>query len=345
MSAESLTSGFALDQSGMAGLKRLAKADPSKAAGEATKQFEAMFIQQILRSARSANPEAGETSEQMQVYHDLYDQQMAQHLASGKGFGLAKQIQAQLKARGLIDGDKAEYQENLIAGIPVAKPRRLTNALPTGYRATVGAEADEQTVVPSQKNPFAVASAATPSATAPVHVKSFVNRMSASAEKASQISGVPSKVILAQAALETGWGRHQIRTSGGGESFNLFGIKAGDHWKGKTASVVTTEYVDGEALRTVEKFRAYSSYEEAFSDYGRLIAESPRYARVVNAPNAQAAAYALQTSGYATDPAYGRKLVAVMDTMGTDKSTTVASAASWSRAIESSLGAGSKAVD
>ncbi|MHD0644055.1 flagellar assembly peptidoglycan hydrolase FlgJ [Pseudomonas aeruginosa] len=322
MANAGLTSSFALDLQGVDGLKRLAKSDSEKGATEAARQFEALFIQRLLKSARESTPKSGLLdSEQTQFYNELADQQMAQTLA-GKGLGMAEQIAADMKAKGLIDGSQDEYQEKLIAGIPKANPRALTNSIAlTGGEAATNAAEQQRTIgvrLLDQSNDD----------NRPDHVAQFVSKLAPTALKASEKSGVPAELILAQAALETGWGRHQIRTASGGESYNLFGIKAGDHWTGKTAKVVTTEYVKGEPVKQVEEFRAYNSYDEAFTDYARLIAGSPRYEKVSTAPTAKAAAFALQSSGYATDPAYARKLVAVMDSMGPVESKSKVSAAS-----------------
>ncbi len=102
--------------------------------------------------------------------------------------------------------------------------------------------------------------------------------MGASAQAASTASGVPAPLILAQAALESGWGKREIRADDGTQSFNLFGIKADRSWKGATVETTTTEYVDGEPQKVRAKFRAYASYEEAFTDYARFITRNPRYA-------------------------------------------------------------------
>ena len=143
-----------------------------------------------------------------------------------------------------------------------------------------------------------------------------MNRMLPHALKASQASGVPPQLMLGQAALESGWGKQEIRMADGGNSHNLFGIKAGANWNGRVAEVLTTEYKNGVATKQVEKFRAYATYAEAFQDYADLISKSPRYADVMR-QNGDAAvmAQAIQNAGYATDPKYAEKLVRVMGMM------------------------------
>ena len=128
-------------------------------------------------------------------------------------------------------------------------------------------------------------------------------------------TGIPASFTIAQAAHETGWGKKQIKMADGSDSFNLFGIKAGPNWKGPVAEVTTTEYVNGQAQKVKARFRAYSSYEESFKDYARLMKESPRYQEVLaNAGSARGFAQGLQKAGYATDPQYAEKLGRVIDT-------------------------------
>lgn len=142
----------------------------------------------------------------------------------------------------------------------------------------------------------------------------FVESMLPEAAAASNATGVPARFILGQAALESGWGKSEIRAPDGTPSHNLFGIKAGPGWTGNTVSVTTTEYVNGQPRKQVEKFRAYGSYAEGFSDYARLIANNPRYAAAVK-PGNDAAGFAngLARGGYATDPDYAAKLTRVIN--------------------------------
>jgi flagellar protein FlgJ len=151
----------------------------------------------------------------------------------------------------------------------------------------------------------------------------FVQQHSEEARAAEAATGVPAAFMVSQAALETGWGRKEIRHTDGTPSFNLFGIKAGSNWKGPTADVTTTEYVNGKAQKVVAKFRAYGSYAESFADYAKLMKESPRYQNAVakaqsagSSTVAAAAGFAqgLQKAGYATDPAYADKLTRVINT-------------------------------
>jgi flagellar protein FlgJ len=140
----------------------------------------------------------------------------------------------------------------------------------------------------------------------------FAQTLLPQAMQASQQTGIPAPFLLGQAALESGWGRHEPRLADGRPSHNLFGIKAGANWNGPVAESVTTEYVNGQAEQRVERFRAYGSYAEAFNDYARLLTTQPRYAAVLGTRDAASFARGLQAAGYATDPAYARKLEQVI---------------------------------
>jgi flagellar protein FlgJ len=148
---------------------------------------------------------------------------------------------------------------------------------------------------------------------APAHVESFIQRMLPHAQEASASSGIPAHFMMGQAALETGWGRSEVRGADGQNSHNLFGIKAGAGWKGRTVDIVTTEYVNGKPQKQVDTFRAYDSYADSFRDYANLLRANPRYQNVI-AQGQDAAGFAqgLQQAGYATDPNYAQKLTSVI---------------------------------
>lgn len=140
----------------------------------------------------------------------------------------------------------------------------------------------------------------------------FVARMRPYAEAASRSTGIPAHLIVAQAALESGWGQREIKLADGRNSHNLFGIKAGADWQGAVAEVTTTEYRGGVAHKRIERFRAYASYAEAFDDYAVLLRSHARYAGVLGQSRPESFALALQQAGYATDPHYADKLLGVI---------------------------------
>jgi flagellar protein FlgJ len=176
---------------------------------------------------------------------------------------------------------------------------------------------DRGPVVPGVP-PAAPLSSMTPAAETPLAeamtpaARDFVARVWPDAVEASRATGIPAQFMVAQAALETGWGRAEPRLADGRPSHNLFGIKAGRSWNGAVAEAATTEYVDGVAQRQTERFRAYGSYTESFRDYAKLLTSSPRYAGVVGTQSPTAFAHGLQRAGYATDPQYADKLTRII---------------------------------
>jgi flagellar protein FlgJ len=143
----------------------------------------------------------------------------------------------------------------------------------------------------------------------------FLKLHDSAAKAAEAETGIPATFMVAQAAHESGWGRHEIRNADGSSSFNLFGIKAGKDWTGPTTTVTTTEVINGQPRKVQAKFRAYASYEESFKDYAKLMKDNPRYSKVVAAgSSAQGFAHGLQRAGYATDPEYAKKLTNMINT-------------------------------
>ena len=282
-----LSSRLALDTQALGDLKRGAKDNTPEALKGAATQFEAMFINMMMKSMRDATPQDGMfDSQESKQFTQMLDQQMSQNMAK-RGIGLAEMLVRQLSAQ------KAGAQALAAATEGDAMPRPADAQT---MMTTPGAIADPR------------ASAAGSRHQAP-HVRSFRDKLSADAEKASQATGIPAKFMLGQAALESGWGKREIRNADGSPSHNLFGIKAGPGWKGKVATAVTTEYINGKPHQKVEKFRAYASYAEGFKDYANMLATNPRYQKVLaSAGDAASFAHGLQRAGYATDPHYAAKL-------------------------------------
>jgi flagellar protein FlgJ len=151
-------------------------------------------------------------------------------------------------------------------------------------------------------------------ASQPAHVQAFRDKHAPHAEAVSRETGIPARFMLGQAALETGWGRHEIRGADGATSHNLFGIKATGGWKGRVVETATTEYVNGTPHTKIEKFRAYDTYADAFRDYAKLLQNNPRYQNVLaSGSDATAFAQGLQRAGYATDPNYAAKLSRIIN--------------------------------
>ncbi|AVJ27634.1 flagellar assembly peptidoglycan hydrolase FlgJ [Achromobacter spanius] len=287
------------DMGRLSDLKRDVKQDPAgtEQQKQVAKQFEALFLQMMVKRMREATPKEGLfDSQQTQMLQSMADEQLALHLAS-PGIGLSQAILAQMQ-----QGKPGEISE--------AAVKRIGQGGDLDFQTGGSREVSALLNVMRNNRPADRALAAAEGA--PGHVVDFVSRMSRAANLASQQSGVPARLIMGQAALESGWGKREIKHEDGSTSFNLFGIKAGPSWKGKVVNVLTTEYEDGVARKVTQPFRAYASYEESFADYARLIGNSPRYESVTTARNEVEAARRIQDAGYATDPRYAQKLIGIM---------------------------------
>ncbi|HEX8611725.1 MAG TPA: flagellar assembly peptidoglycan hydrolase FlgJ [Telluria sp.] len=316
-----LSSKLALDTNALGGLKQSAKAGSPEALKTASTQFEAMFINMMMKSMRDATPQ-GEgmlDSQQTKTFTTMLDQQMSQNLAK-RGVGLADVLIRQLSttaanAQALaINGDPLSQPAQPIAIAGDQPARRI--AMPPGRDAGEMITSPAALLTPAM--PGTPAAPSTPGVSASgrpqsPHVRAFQEKLGAHADEAARATGIPAKFMLGQAALESGWGRREIRNADGGTSHNLFGIKAGPGWTGKVATAVTTEYVNGKPQTKVEKFRAYDSYADSFKDYAKLITNNPRYEKVLaNAQDAAGFAHGLQKAGYATDPLYAAKLTKII---------------------------------
>lgn len=324
---------FALDVQGVGALRRAVRNSPEEGLRQASRQFEALLMNMVLKSMREATPSSGLLESQDQkVYLSLFDQQLAQNL-SGRGLGLAEAMFAQLGRSMAAAASPADAAggpaPELPGGGPVQASLQSLQSLQSPLKPAPAKAAPVRAFpsdpaqhterapapAPAQRGGYRRADEPAPASGAIAmqsHVDSFVARLGLPAQAASAASGVPAPLILAQAALESGWGRREIRSDDGVQSFNLFGIKADRGWRGPVVESATTEYVDGVAQRVRAKFRAYGSYEEAFTDYARFLTRNPRYARVLASEDPAQAARGLQRAGYATDPQYGDKLVRIM---------------------------------
>ncbi len=201
---------------------------------------------------------------------------------------------------GMLDQQLAQEMSTRGVGLADVMVRQLSRTLPNAAAAPVTSNVNS---VPSAYNADTQ--------------QSFVDRLQPHAQAASRTTGIPAHLILGQAALESGWGKREIKMADGSSSFNLFGVKAGKGWNGKVAEITTTEYANGVAHKQTERFRAYGSYTEAFQDYAKLLSDNPRYAAVIGQDGAQGFAQALQQAGYATDPHYADKLAKVISSVST----------------------------
>ena len=271
---------LAADAASLNRLKYQAGQATPAAIRETARQFESMFMRELLKSMREATMKSGLLdSPQENLGTDLLDQQFAVQM-SGQPGGLAEVIARQLM-----------QQMNLAE----PGPARDAAARP--------------------RAPAAPAPDATPALPVPQAARGFVQQHAAAARLVERSSGLPASYLLGQAGHESGWGQREIMRADGSTSHNLFGIKATGDWKGQVAEVTTTEYVDGVPKKTVARFRAYDSYAESFQDFARLIGNSPRYAQArQQTGSVQDWAQGLQQAGYATDPNYAAKLSRAINT-------------------------------
>ncbi len=269
------------DFGGLAKLKAAARDRSPEATKEVARQFEALFLQMMLKSMRQAGVIAdGVESDQVKFYQQMFDQQVALELAGHQTIGLAAYLERGLQRPPALSGAKDG----------MALPPRRHFAAVHGKAAPSRSEPSSEPSWP------------------PADPIAFVERLWPAAKRAANLLGVQPEAILAQAALESGWGRRTPR-SGAEESFNLFGIKADHRWKGDRVTLPTVEYRDGVAVKEQAAFRSYASPEESIEDYAAFLQENPRYRNALEkTEDAARFVEELQKAGYATDPAYAAKV-------------------------------------
>ncbi|QVN11883.1 flagellar assembly peptidoglycan hydrolase FlgJ [Burkholderia sp. LAS2] len=321
--ANDLTQRFALDVQGFDALRAQAKQSPQAGAKAVAGQFDAMFTQMMLKSMRDASPDGGLfDSHTSKMYTSMLDQQLAQQMST-RGIGVADALMKQLlRNAGASAG--SDTAADVGAG-GMGAPGGLGTAGNEGSLAAMNAMAKAYANAANNgglagARGYSAGSALTPpvkGASGVPNADAFVDRLAAPAQAASATTGIPARFIVGQAALESGWGKREIRATDGSTSYNVFGIKANKGWTGRTVSALTTEYVNGTPRRVVAKFRAYDSYEHAMTDYANLLKNNPRYAGVLSASRSvEGFAHGMQKAGYATDPNYAKKLISIMQQIG-----------------------------
>jgi flagellar protein FlgJ len=325
ISAFDASNQLALDANSLSGLKKSAKENSPEAIKGVAKQFESIFINMMLKSMREASPQDGVfNTEQNKLYTSMFDQQLSQKLASGKGIGLADVLVKQLTKAAGIQNDPLKPGDEPISSKALGLNRfdPNTSSKVAAYTSAAsmygGSKAspsfmDKVSKLFNSLEDAGDAMASSVGNAVKETVSSFTNKMASYAQQASNATGLPANFMLGQAALETGWGKKEIKGADGTPSNNLFGIKASGNWTGKTVSALTTEYIHGEKQQRVEKFRAYDSYADSFKDFANMISSNPRYQNVLNnLGNINSYADAMAKAGYATDPEYAKKLASVI---------------------------------
>ncbi|MDZ7937245.1 MAG: flagellar assembly peptidoglycan hydrolase FlgJ [Rhodoferax sp.] len=280
---------LAINSQSLGNLKTAAANATPETIKETAKQFESLFMRELVKSMRDATVKSGMLDNPgSDLGTDLLDQQLAVSM-SGQPGGLSDLIAQQLSRQ---------------MGVAMPGTAAATSADPAKPKVAAPDLGLDAKIIPVKTKRAPTASQS-----------DFVKKHSDVASKVEKATGIPASFMLGQAGHETGWGRFEIKVKGGATAHNLFGIKAGAGWTGKVAEVTTTEYENGVARKQVAKFRAYDSYEDSFKDYARLISESPRYAKArTQTTSPHAFASGLQKAGYATDPEYAAKLSRAINT-------------------------------
>lgn len=316
---------FAYDLSGLNQLKNYAAQGSADAIEQVAKQFESLFINMMMQSMRKAVPEGGLFNQSTsQLFTAMFDQQVAQQ-AAGKGFGLAQIIAKQLtnnkQTLPTMDVQSSSQQvsanntqQNLqLAQSLFSSNTSTSNLTPQAlgqmlYLSSLNnkEKTSNQANNISDKTPSNVDTLETDDITA------FIKDWLEPAKQAAKNSGIPYEVIIAQAALESGWGQKQIKTADNKPSYNYFGIKANSSWLGDSTRSTTHEFINDKMIKIQDDFRVYNSKQHALTDYLNLLTKNPRYSSVVKAPDARTAAKELQAAKYATDPEYSNKLIQII---------------------------------
>jgi flagellar protein FlgJ len=287
------------DVNALAALKK----DPSspQAIHAVAQQVDALFLQMMLKNMRDASADVGEpASNEMSMYQDMFDKQIALQLSQRGGLGIGTQLTRQLSAQAAAAAakDGATAKEAAGATPAIAAPANRA-AGPGSPPVNSGGGAAQS---PS-------AAATSPPTTMLQDAIQFVGAVLPTIRRAAESLGVSPVGMLAQAALETGWGKRMPQTADGAPSLNMFGIKADARWTGARANASTVEFSGGVATQRRSAFRAYGSIEDSVSDFANLLQTAPRYRNAVaGGGNTQAYIKAIGDSGYATDPGYANKL-------------------------------------
>ena len=281
------------DFQGLNALRSRAHADSKseETLREVAHQFEALFLQMMLKSMRDASLGEGVLdNEHTKTYQSMFDKQIAIKMSEGRGIGLAEMMVQQLHKPDSHDAGEKPIGIELKG----TRPTRTDLNLSPSTSATNGERFKSVPIHPDWM---------------PESPKEFVHELWPQAKRAADELGTRPELLLAQAALETGWGQHMIRGTDGNNSFNLFGIKADVGWKGARVSTETIEFRDGLMRKERAQFRAYNSPQESFTDYVNFLKHNPRYRDALRqADNPQAFTRALSAAGYATDPDYAGKI-------------------------------------
>lgn len=315
--------GVYTDFQGLMQLKAEAGKQTPEAAEETARQFEAIFVQTMLKAMRDASSGEGMfESDQTKFYRDMYDQQLALHMVKGRGLGISKMLLSRIGTEQQPAAADSGTSQDLAAQLQMSRTGMVAGASQPLIAQAPGTPVIElNSTHPVQ--PLIMMTAATkpesPGSSSgtkdwrPQSPEEFIRDLLPHVRKGAAELGVDPAVLIAQSALETGWGQKVIRHAGGRSSFNLFGIKADSRWDGDKVRVETLEFADGVAQKQRASFRSYDSISGAVSGYVDFLGSNPRYQQALEqAGDADAFLHGLKDAGYATDPDYVAKIKAIM---------------------------------
>ncbi len=317
-----------LNQNSLNSIKAMGREKDPQAMRELSKKFEAMFVSQMLKTMREANDVFAQDSyfdsSEQNFHREMMDQQLVLNLTAGRGMGLADQFyRNMMRDYGQkLDLDGTSKSQDSTSQ-DITQLHRVQSALPLGLQKTAALADQDSAALDQFLNAYYPAEQIQSTGNAQVYLnggktsvtpsqQSFIAAIRPHAEAAAKQLNVSPEAIMAQAALETGWGKHVIHTQQGQNSFNLFNIKAGGSWQGDSIKVSTVEYQGGSAKTERAEFRKYNSYAESFADYVQLLQNNDRYKSALAAPDGVEFAQALQDAGYATDPKYANKICEIL---------------------------------
>lgn len=288
---------------------------------EVAKQFESLFVQIMLKSMRQATPGDGLfSSNEMEQFQELHDQQLSMSMSQGEGIGIAAMVERQMLGQAGLQRDStpSDGGRGLADYVPLptavgkepAAPWNGGPVVPTTKASPPPTEGFKEKTIDASASPVSRGDRGNAWQTP----EDFVRGVWPAAVKAAEEIGADPRALVAQAALETGWGKHVIRRGDGSSAHNLFGIKAHSTWDGERVRVSTVEYRDGVAGREMAEFRAYDNLEDSFRDYLDFLQQNPRYSKALEVTDDPVAfTNALQQAGYATDPRYASKIQQIMN--------------------------------
>lgn len=293
------------DLQGLDQLRQQAQDNSKEAIREVANQFEAIFATMLIKSMRQAN-EAFETespfnNKQTKFYTDMQDKQLALDISRHGSLGLADALVRQLDPSSISSFESVPMDELVMPNNHSQEMLTLEKNLPMMElnkqdKAITSVSSNEQTQIPQFKDQ-----------------KSFIQTLMPYAKKVAKVLGITPEVLIAQSALETGWGKKIITTMNNQSSFNLFNIKVNNNWVGDSVAKESIEIEQGIAVKRSSNFRSYSSLQESFLDYQDFILNNERYTEALKqGANASAYIKELQQAGYATDPGYAQKINSIM---------------------------------